>query len=144
MPLTTISYQLGYLDDSRDPVILASRQAVVDQHLTSLELKDTQIAAALEDAAATQVGDLKVDFQKQIGLLKEEGSRLLKNLAVLVGLPLRYDRFSGQVHPDLDSYTDKYRNPYKPTPDHIMNEAEYETLRNLQRRSSPGSVKSYW
>jgi hypothetical protein len=96
----TISFELGYPDDTLEPILEGQRL----QRTTAItsELRDVtdQLKAAIQDSMAQDVGGLKVDFDAHIAQVKTEGTRLLLELAQVSGLPLRYDRFSGRTYPE--------------------------------------------
>lgn len=91
----SISLQLGYPDDSVEPSLDTARVAKANEIISQLEAIDLALASARLDSMAIQVDKLTVDYAKHIALLKAEGSRLLKELSNLSGLPLVYDRYYG-------------------------------------------------
>lgn len=93
----TISLQLGYTNEDLEPTLPDARLAKAKDLMAQLNAIDTALASATLDSMAVQVDKLTVDFAKHIALLKLEGSRLLKELANVSGLPIVYDRYYGSV-----------------------------------------------
>lgn len=73
----------------------AEAQARIDTLISELATIDTQIETALNDSMATQVGELKVDFNRQIALLKNEGTLKLQEISNLSGLELMFNKYTG-------------------------------------------------
>lgn len=63
---------------------------------TRLTVIDSQIDTGLTDSMAVTVGELSVDFGRHIQLLKQEGSRILKTISAMSGIPIKYDRYLGR------------------------------------------------
>lgn len=94
----TIRQELGYPDDTKEPALEPGRAATAQQLIANLAQIDQALFQSVLDSMAEQVGDLRVNYGKQINLLKLEGSRLLKQLATIAQLPVLYDRYtSGQL-----------------------------------------------
>lgn len=89
----TISSQLGYPTDDLEPVLETTRALQANSLMTQLAAIDAALSVSTLDSMAVEVGDLKVNYTRNIQLMKLEGSRLLKQLANLSGLPVLYDRF---------------------------------------------------
>lgn len=92
----SIALQLGHPSNVLDPVLDVARASRANDLIAQLNAIDVALTAARIDSMATAVGELKVNYAQHIGLLKAEGSRLLKELSNLTGLAVAYDRFSGQ------------------------------------------------
>lgn len=91
----SILLQLGYNNETSEPVLTGARLAKANNLIVQLDAIDSALAAARLDSMAVQVDKLTVDYTKHMALLKAEGSRLLKELSNLVGLAISYDRFYG-------------------------------------------------
>ena len=96
--MSNIYIQLGYNDSKLEPTLDEARTAKANALCSQLEAIDTALASAVLDSMAMAVGELKVDYAKHIALLKLEGSRLLKELSNVSGLPIAYDRYYGRVN----------------------------------------------
>jgi hypothetical protein len=90
----TICTKLGYPDDTREPTLTGDRLAERDRIITALTGVDTLIQQACTDGMAEKVGDLSLDFAKQVKMLLYRGSALLKELSTLAGLPIIYDKYT--------------------------------------------------
>lgn len=92
-----IALQLGYPITTLDPFLDLARATRASDLVAQLDAIDSALASARLDSMASEVGELKVDYQRHISLLKSEGSRLLKELANLCGMIVAYDRFQGET-----------------------------------------------
>lgn len=92
----SISAYLGYPDDSLEPTWVSGRQILIEAVLVRLKEIDKAIDAGTTDSMAVKVGELSVDYSRHLMILKAEGTRKLKELAVLSGLPVLYDKYSGR------------------------------------------------
>lgn len=96
IPTTTpeaILEQLGYIEAPENNPIVNSKTSEL---VYRLNLIDLAISSAVNDSMAVKVGDLAVDYGKHIYLMKQEGTRLLKQLAILSSVPLYYDKYVGR------------------------------------------------
>lgn len=93
----TISLQLGYTNEDIEPTLSDARLAKANDLIAQLNAIDTALASATLDSMAVAVGELKVDYARHIALLKLEGSRLLKELSNISGIPIVYDRYYGST-----------------------------------------------
>lgn len=89
-----ISEVLGYHEviETEFP-ISTTRMARIDSLLTALSVVDTSLNSVMTDGMAERVGDLQLNYSKYLAMLRNEGSRILREIASLSGIPLRYDRF---------------------------------------------------
>lgn len=92
----SISTYLGYHDETLEPILVPGRQTLVDALLLRLSEIDLAIDTGTTDSMALKVGELSVDYNRHLMILKAEGSRKLKELANLSGLPVLYDKYSGR------------------------------------------------
>jgi hypothetical protein len=95
--LLDISEALGYYEviETQYP-ISTSRMAQIDARLTALAAVDAGLSSLVQDGMAEGVGDLRLNYGKHGAMLRQEGSRLLKDIANLSGITLRYNRFGGK------------------------------------------------
>lgn len=91
-----ITLTLGHPADSIDPILGPTAATVAATILNELDGIDQQIIDARGDSMAREIDGIKVDFTAQLVELRAEGSRLLKQLARVSGLPLVYDRYTGR------------------------------------------------
>lgn len=84
---------LGYFTE---PEVLPRVSTNILYLCTRLTVIDGQIDTGLTDSMAVTVGELSVDFGRHIQLLKQEGSRILKQIAAMSGIPINYDRYLGR------------------------------------------------
>lgn len=61
--------------------------------LDELEAIDLKLTAATQDSMAVDVGELKLSYLQHVKHLKSEGSRLLNELAIAVGVPVEYNKY---------------------------------------------------
>lgn len=61
--------------------------------LDELESIDLKLTAATQDSMAVDVGELSLNYVQHVKHLKSEGSRLLNELAIAVGVPVQYNRY---------------------------------------------------
>lgn len=61
--------------------------------LDELEAIDLKLTAATQDSMAVDVGELKLAYPQHVKHLKSEGSRLLNELSIAVGVPVQYNRY---------------------------------------------------
>ena len=95
----TLREQLGYWDALADPVLSPDRLQTAQAIVTRLTEVDTLIAQALPDSMAAKVGELVLNYPQHLVSLKLEGSRLLRHLAALTGLPVKHDRYRDPSQP---------------------------------------------
>jgi hypothetical protein len=94
----SIRTTLGNYDFLEDPPLDRTRRLAADRILERLQEIDTLIVQALPDSMAVRVGDITVDYGAHVGLLRSEGSNLLRQLAATADVPLLYDKYTGQSH----------------------------------------------
>lgn len=87
---------LGYMDTGTY-VLPASRVERVSRILQELDSIDAQLAAMSFDGNAVKIEDIDIDQAQGIALLGRRGSLLLRQLARLTGLTLKYDLYSGRT-----------------------------------------------
>jgi hypothetical protein len=101
-----LAYTLGYSIKHTDPdysyvpfnipdINDADDIARVDALLDSIDRINSSIDEALADSMAQKVDNLTVDFNRQIQLYRQQGSRLLSQLSILTAVPVSYDMFTG-------------------------------------------------
>lgn len=56
---------------------------------------DNVIAISTEDSVATVVGDLQVDFKRQLALIYRRCGEIVEELARMVDVPVRYNKYKG-------------------------------------------------
>lgn len=89
-----ISEALGYYEViNTEYPISTTRMARIDSLLTALNAVDASLNSVVMDGMAERVGDLQLNYPKYLSMLRNEGSRILKDIASLSGIPLAYDRF---------------------------------------------------
>lgn len=69
---------------------IVSRVSAILNELSAIDLK---LVAATQDSMAVDVGELKLSYAQHVKHLKSEGSRLLNELAIAVGVPVEYNRY---------------------------------------------------
>lgn len=118
----SLCYRLGYsVRDFQNrltglPVIIPEFTA--DDIEALQEIIDKLIALDLEletnraDSMALDVGGVKVDFNRNIQITKAEGSRLLRELAALSAIPIRFDKYLGRYAGNTSSTPLVVRNYY--------------------------------
>lgn len=92
---------IGYARPSEYPLFaynnLLDCSHVVLERLSRLMAQLEAIDAALDqapiDSMATKVDKLEVNYASHIGILKSEGSRILKEIAATIEAPVAYDRY---------------------------------------------------
>ena len=89
-----IRVQLGFNEDLPDPDLPTAVAERVDSVLVQLDAVDDALSTAVLDSMAVKVGDLEVNYSQHIAELEHRGTRLLRHLSALTGLPIAYDRFS--------------------------------------------------
>lgn len=100
----SISYYLGYIDDTQDPLLPPGRVRLVEDLLTRLTHIDQAIQEAVGDSMAVKLGETTVDYAQHLDILRDEGSRLVHQLARASGLALVYDIYhKREVNPGLDN-----------------------------------------
>ncbi len=87
---------LGHSVDMHNPVLSFDRQQRVDRLLQDLQEIDEMLKNALRDSMAVEVGELTVNYGNHIAQLKNEGSTKLRELSVITGIPLLFDKYSGR------------------------------------------------
>lgn len=93
----TISLQLGYTNEDLEPTLTGVRLAKANDLIAQLNAIDAALASATLDSMAVQVDKLTVDYARHLALLKLEGSRILKELSNISGIPVVYDRYYGSA-----------------------------------------------
>ena len=63
--------------------------------LAKLVVLDTELETNIRDSMATKVGDLGLSYGAYISQAKQQGSRLLKELAAATGTPVVFYRYLG-------------------------------------------------
>lgn len=106
-----VAYALGYSSRQFDSRLTSNPLQVPDYSvedreillslLAELALIDQQIKDAMPDSMAEKVSDISVNFHRHILILKEEGSRILNELAQFSGLPLAYNRYRARKAGEL-------------------------------------------
>lgn len=97
--LDTVLEQLGYTEVPLFPPTSLPIKAL--NICTRLDEIDTQLKDAITDSMAVSVDTLGVNYPQHIGLLKAEGTRLLRQLSNMCKLPLMYDRYLGRSPKDV-------------------------------------------
>ena len=95
----TISAHLGYLNDALEPPLTPSRLALCNVLVGHLDSINAALAQNSLDSMAVSVGELQTNYGLNINAMKAEGTRLLRQLSQIAGLPIIYD-------PYLAKYTD--------------------------------------
>lgn len=92
----SISLYLGYsvTDAQVLPLLDDFTASQVDAILDNLAAIDTALAAGRLDSMATKVDTLSVDYLTHIGILKDEGSRLLVELSTILGIPIKTNKYA--------------------------------------------------
>lgn len=98
--LLRISEILGY-NEVQYPefAISTARQNVIEERVLELTTIDDALKQARLNSVADSIGDIRLQFRNHISLLKEEGSRILKEISNLSGIPLEFDRYRGKPRP---------------------------------------------
>jgi hypothetical protein len=101
-----LAYRLGYTTKDFDPryntSILAIPDYTVDDQaylqliMNKLVVIDAELDTNRPDAMALDVGGIKVDFGKSLALSRQEGSRLLAELANTAAIPMKFDKYTGR------------------------------------------------
>lgn len=81
----------------------------VDSLMTAIAAIDAALSDAPLDSMAVKIDKLEVSYTQHLVLLKQEGSRLIQELSLLLDIPVRYDRYSGVV-PGIASKTSRKTN----------------------------------
>lgn len=102
-----LAYRLGYSARDFDalytthplniPVYTDDDKAVLDSIVAKLDVIDQNIEQNTQDSMATKVGNITVDYVRNLQILKSEGSRLLSELSQLAGFPIAYDKYLGLI-----------------------------------------------
>lgn len=92
----TIALTLGYPEGTPDPTLGPQSLETTNRLLTELETIDQQIADARRDSMAEEIDGMKVNFSAHIAELKADGSRLLRQIANVSGMALKFDRYTGR------------------------------------------------
>lgn len=92
--LLEISEALGYHEviETQYP-ISSSRMTRIDSCLARLVVVNESLSSVVTDGMAERVGDLQLNYTKYMQLLRMEGSRLLKEIASLSGIPVSYNPY---------------------------------------------------
>jgi hypothetical protein len=93
--MSTIALTLGHPENTTDPTLGPHAQSKAQAILSQLAEIDQQLEEARRDGMAKIVDGMQVDFAVQKNMLIAEGSRLLRALSVVSGLPLVYDSYLG-------------------------------------------------
>ena len=96
--LFALGYGVAYPDGALDrlitiPTNLGNR---IDSLMVSLKAIDDALTAAPLDSMAVKIDKLEVSYSQHMALLKQEASRILEEISVLVNIPIFYDRYSRQ------------------------------------------------
>lgn len=79
---------LGYQTlPATPPTYTASRQLTIGGIVIQLLAIDATLANLVANAMAQKVGELTVDYGRQLGIARQEGSRLLHQLAKMMFIP---------------------------------------------------------
>jgi hypothetical protein len=70
-----------------------SRSLEIEDRIRRLKAIDVALEEAAKNSVAEGVGDLRLNYTKHLQTLKSEGSRLLREISALSGIPLKYDRY---------------------------------------------------
>lgn len=81
------------LDKIADP----ARYARAIQIMDILDEFDAKILAAAEKGNVKQVDTIHLDYSQALSFLKQEASRLLNELAWLLDLDIKFNKFTGQA-----------------------------------------------
>ena len=81
------------LDKIADP----ARHARAIQIMDLLDTFDAKILAAAEKGNVKQVDTIILDYNQAVTFLKQEASRLLNELAWLLDLSIKFNKFTGQA-----------------------------------------------
>lgn len=65
---------------------------------------DAKLSAATSDSMASSVGNLRLNYSRHTNHLKSEGTRLLTELAMLLGVRLLYNKYAGGGSASKRSY----------------------------------------
>lgn len=66
-------------------------------YLASVAAVEVELLDAHTNAQAEQLGAIKLDGAKLIGILRSEGRRFVGQLSATLGVPVRHDIFSGRA-----------------------------------------------
>jgi hypothetical protein len=101
-----LCYALGYSArqfDSRYssntlniPTYNTTDKALLNDIYDKLVIIDNAIDQNALDSMALAIGDIKVDYNRNMAILKAEGSRYLQQLSQLAGVPIDYDKYLGR------------------------------------------------
>lgn len=65
---------------------------------------DAKLSAATGDSMARQVGSLRLNYSQHTAHLKSEGTRLLNELAAVLGVRMVYNKYGGGASASKRSY----------------------------------------
>lgn len=107
----TILYLLGYnpsstTNDITNTISSSYFNVVIDKlvkYITELEDIDFKLDKARLDSMVTEMDDIALSYTQHISHLQMEGSRLLKDVSNLTGVPLLFDRYLGKKTNNLSS-----------------------------------------
>lgn len=96
----SIAVALGYPDAPKFTMSVIQDENKVDaivlrvgDLLEEIEAIDLKLTAATQDSMAVEIGELKLSYLQHVKHLKSEGSRLLNELAIAVGVPVQYNKY---------------------------------------------------
>ena len=89
----SISAYLGYWNDDLEPNLSPSRLGLCNVLIGHLVSIDSALAQNTLDSMAVSVGELQTNYGLNIAVMKSEGTRLLRQLSQLSGLPIIYDPY---------------------------------------------------
>ena len=105
--LLRISEILGYREIQYPEFpITEYRDGLIADKLLELVAIDTALREARLNSVAEMVGDMKLNYGAHMTFLRSEGSRLLKEIANLAGIPLAYDRYQNPNKRRLSFHND--------------------------------------
>lgn len=87
------------LDKITDPGRYTRVMAILD----ALDQFDSKILSAVEKAFVKKVDTIELNYTPLLSYLKQEATRLLKELAYLVDLEIQYNKWSGEGFRDSSS-----------------------------------------
>lgn len=95
-----ILFRLGYSESNAtdyesnlEANYFAVRVARVDSIMSELAIVDEKILLSLDDSMALKVDSIEVDFQQHYKHLLVEGTKLLRELSNITGIPIFYDKY---------------------------------------------------
>ena len=101
-----VTVYLGYKEyDRLDEAVEVALDKITDpaRHARAIEIMDlldtfdAKILAAAEKGNVKQVDTIILNYSQAVSFLKQEASRLLRELAWILDLDLKYNKFTGQA-----------------------------------------------